>query len=379
MSRPRPRRLAATLVLGLALSQFACANGAEKLVKGGVQGGLEGTLEALNDPHNKKLLRQILQDKDIKDAAHDLTEAITGGALEGLTEPERQAELRSATDKFIRTVADSVGKALDEDISPAVTKTVENVVGGAIASALRPENKQLASKFIDSVTRSTITAFTQSTASGMRDDLGPAMNKVIAQDLGPALNKVIAQDLGPAMKKMIEEDLGPAMNKVITEDLKPAMQEALGGANGDMIGALSRHITKEIVLGVNDGMKELGISMNPRDGQGGLGILGWAAIFLALVALILGILLTRIILTRRSLEQERARSERMLLNVLRSIHVDGEASQPIDVDSLVARARGEEGSDPTQESWIASLLLRAKSPYKAIQKPEAKRPTASRA
>ena len=371
MSRPRPRRLAATLVLGLALSQFACASGAEKLVKGGVQGGLEGTLEALNDPHNKKLLRQLLQDKDIKDAAHDLTEAITGGALEGLTEPERQAELRSATDKFIRTVADSVGKALDEDISPAVTKTVENVVGGAIASALRPENKQLASKFIDSVTRSTITAFTQSTASGMRDDLGPAMNKVIADDLGPALNKVIAQDLGPAMKKMIEEDLGPAMNKVITEDLKPAMQEALGGANGDMIGALSRHITKEIVLGVNDGMKELGISMNPRDSQGGLGILGWAAIFLALVALILGILLTRIILTRRSLEQERARSERMLLNVLRSIHIDGEASQPIDVDSLVARARGEEGSDPNHESWIASLLTRAKSPYKAPTKPRA--------
>ena len=360
MSRPRPRRLAATLVLGLAFSQFACASGAQKLVKGSVEGGLEGTLEALNDPHNKKLLKQLLQDKDIKDAAHDLTEAITGGALEGMTEPQRQAELRDATDKFIRTVADSVGKALDEDISPAVTKTVESVVGGAIASALRPENKRLASSFVDGVTRSTITAFTQSTARGMRDDLGPAMNKVIAEDLGPA------------MKRLIEEDLGPALNKVITKDLKPAMEEALGGANGDMIGALSRHITKEIVLGVNDGMKELGISLNPREGQGGLGILGYAAIFLALIAVILGILLARIILTRRSLEQERARSERMLLNVLRSIHVEGQG-QPIDVDALVARARSQDGtSDAQHESWVASLLTRAKSPYAAAVKPDAK-------
>jgi hypothetical protein len=359
MSRPRPRRLAATLVLGLAFSQFACASGAQKLVKGGVEGGLEGTLEALNDPRNKKLLKQLLQDKDIQEAAHDLTEAITGGALDGMTEPERQAKLRDATDKFIRTIADSVGKALNEDISPAVTKTVEDVVGGAIGSALRPENKRLASAFIDNVTRSTITAFTQSTATGMRDDLGPAMNKVIAEDLGPA------------MKKVIEQDLGPALNKMITQDLKPAMEEALGGANGDMVGALSRHITKEIVLGVNDGMKELGISLNPRESQG-LGILGWAAIFLALIALILGILLTRIILTRRSLEQERARSERMLLNVLRSIHVDGQ-TQPIDVDALVARARGQDGDgDPHQESWVASLLTRAKSPYQAATKTDAK-------
>ena len=305
-------------------------------------------------------MKQLLQDKDIQEAAHDLTEAITGGALDGMTEPHRQAQLRDATDKFIRTVADSVGKALNEDISPAVTKTVEDVVGGAIASALRPENKRLAGAFIDNVTRSTITAFTQSTATGMRDDLGPAMNKVIAEDLGPA------------MKKVIEQDLGPALNKMITQDLKPAMEEALGGANGDMVGALSRHITKEIVLGVNDGMKELGISLNPRENTGGLGILGWAAIFLALIALILGILLTRIILPRRSLEQERARSERMLLNVLRSIHVEGQG-QPIDVDALVARARSQDAdSDAQHESWIASLLTRAKSPYQAPTRPDNK-------
>ena len=363
MSRPRSRRLVATLFLSLAASQFACATGAQRLVKGGVEGGLGGALEALNDPHNKQLLRQLLQDKDIKDAAHDLTEAITGGAMEGLTEPQRQAELRAATDKFISTVAGSVSKALNEDISPAVTKTVEGIVGGALASALRPENKRLASSFVDGVTRSTITAFTQSTATGLRDDLGPALNKVIAQDLGPAL------------KTLIEDDLGPALNKVIVSDLKPAMAEALGAEGSTMIAALTRQITKEVVLGVNDGMKEIGISLNPKVGESGLGLFGWLAIILGIVAVILGILFARIIVTRRSLERERARSERMLLNVLRSIHVDNDAARPFDVDSLVARARTQdEDRDPNHETWIAGLLSRAKQPGSPVPR-AAPRPT----
>jgi hypothetical protein len=357
MTRSTPRRLVATLALGLAASQFACAgNGARRVVQEGVEGGVAGTLEALNDPHNKKLLRQLLQDPDIRNAAHDLTEAVTGGALDGLTEEERMKRVRDLSDAYIRTVAASVGKALNEDISPAVTKTVEDVVGGAVAAAMRPENKRLASSFIDGVTRSTITAFTQSTAQGLRDDLGPA------------LNKVIADDLGPAMKKVIEQDLGPALSKMINDDLKPAMANALGGESNTMIGALVREITKEAVLGANDGMAELGISLDRKDSPAGIGIFGWTAIILALLVVILGILLTRTILTRRHLEQERARSERMLLNVLRTIQYTDtdDPSKPPDLDALLARARMQDGDlHPDSESWVASLLARARVPGKA--------------
>ncbi len=264
--------------------------------------------------------------------------------------------VRDISDAYIRTVSASVGKALKEDISPAVTKTVEDVVGGAVSAALRPENKRLARNFVDGVTRSTITAFTQSTAQGLRDDLGPAMNKVIAEDLGPA------------MKKVIEQDLGPALGKMIKDDLQPAMANALGGESNTMIGALVREVTKEAVLGANDGMTELGISLNRNDKQGGLGIFGWTAILLGLVVVILLILLARTILTRRSLEQERARSERMLLNVLRTIQYTDtdDPAKPPDLDALLARARMHDGDlHPDSESWVASLLARARVPGKA--------------
>jgi heme exporter protein D len=335
------------LALGLVSSQFACALGSEKLVKGtvkgGIEGGLEGTLEALNDPHNQELIRRLMKDRDVNGAAHNLTEAITGGALDGLTDDERQRKVRELSDAYIRTVAASVGKALNDDINPAVTKTVEDVVGGAIASALSSKNKRLASGFVDNVTRTTITAFTQSTAQGMRDDLGPAMNKVIAQDLGPALAKVIAQDVGPAL------------TKVINEDLKPALSDALGAETNSAIAAMVREVTKQAVLGANDGMVELGVSLSPKDRQGGLGLFGWSAILLGLVTLILGILLTRTIMTRRSLERERARSERMLLNVLRSIQPND------DLDALIARARlNDNDLDPGNDTYVNSLLARAR-------------------
>ncbi|HEY0137031.1 MAG TPA: hypothetical protein VGB85_23270, partial [Nannocystis sp.] len=235
--RTSPRlALAGLALLSTLLLQLGCATGTEKMVRGGIEGGLAGTLEALNDPHNKELLRKILQDSDIKQSAHDLTEALTGGALDGVTDAERQKKIREASDAYIRTIADAVGKALDEDISPSVTRGVGDVVGGTIASALRPENRQLARSFIDGVTRSTITAFMQSTSAGLRDDLGPAINKVLAEDLGPGLQRVIEDNLGPAIKTVMERDL------------QPMMASALGGEEGGGAGTFARALTRQIVL-----------------------------------------------------------------------------------------------------------------------------------
>lgn len=369
MARPRLRRLsmllAASLSVGLTASHVACATGIEGLarkgVKGGIEGGLEGTLEALNDPHNKQLLRQILQDPDIKNAAHDLTEALTGGALDGLTEEDRMKRVRDLSDAYIRTVSSAVGKALNEDISPAMTRTVESVVGGAVASALRPENKALARSFVDGLTRSTISAFTQSTGQGLRDDLGPALNKVIAQDLGPALQVVL------------QDNLGPALNKVITQDLKPAIADAFSDVNGPMVGAMAREVTRQIVLGANDGMSELGISLSPNS-KDGLGMLGWLAIVLGLVAVILGILLTRTILTRRALTQERIRSEKMLLNVLHTIQTgdDDNPTNMRDLDMIMARARQYDPELDTNDTYLASILAKARLPPRSA--PAARRP-----
>ena len=346
---------------------LGCATGAEKMVRGGVEGGLAGTLEALNDPHNQELLRRILQDSNIKKSAHDLTEAITGGALDGVTDDQRMKKIREASDAYIRTIADAVGKALDEDISPSVTRGVGDVVGGTVASALRPENRQLARSFVDGVTRSTITAFMQSTSVGLRDDLGPALNKVLQQDLGPGLQRVIEDNLGPAIKTVMERDL------------QPIMASALGGEEGGGAGLFARALTRQIVLGVNDGMSDLGISpvASTRTGAAtGLGVLGWIPWVLGVLLLILTIAVTRLLLTRRAIAADRARSEAMLVSILQAVKSgeDDEDPGPADFNTVIARARQQFPNAEGNDAYLAHIITRATLPSKPTRTAHAKLP-----
>lgn len=343
--------LVTTLALGLLAAPLACAHGAKNLVSSGVQGGVAGGLEGLSDPHNKEMLVRLLQDEDIKRAAHDLVAALTGGALDGLSDEARQAKIREASDAYIRTIAAAASDALDEDISPAVTRAVEDVVGGAIASALRPANRALAQSMVDGVTRSTVLAFTQSSAQGLRDDLGPALSKVLDQDVGPALQRVV------------EQNLGPAVRKVIAEDLQPAIQAALGGEGGGEAGTFARALTKQIVLGVNDGMSELGISPSPNS-KDGLGITGWLLIVLGFLLLTACLLLVRGHLIRRSLADDRARSEAMLVDILRAIK-SSESSAPDalpDLDAVLERVYQHMPELETENAYLAAIVGKATLP-----------------
>lgn len=339
------------VAVAVALAPAACLHGTGRLVSSGVQGGIEGGLEGLNNPRNKELLVRLLRDADIQQAAHDLTAALTGGALDGLSDAERQGRVREASDAYIRAIAGSVGAALDEDLAPAVARSVDRLVGGAVASALRPANTRLAQQLVDGVTRSTVLAFTQSSAQGLREDLGPALQKVLAEDLGPALQKIV------------EDNLGPALQKVLERNLQPTMEAAFGGAEGGASGAMARALTKQIVLGVNDGMSELGISPSPNK-KDGTGIAGWLQIIFITALVILSALLARMFFTRRALAADRARSEEMLVNILRAID-SNEPGAPQAAPSLAAViARVQQhmpGLDGTN-SYLATIVGRAQLP-----------------
>jgi hypothetical protein len=324
-SRARNSWLVTTLVAGLAASQIACALGASRIARGGVEGGIAGSLEALEEPHNKERLRRLMQDPDIRAAAHDLSEAIAGGALDSLTEEERVRRIGEASNTYVQAISAAVGRALGEDLSPAVMKSAERVVSAAVAGALDPENQRLTRRFIDDLTRSTIAGFTWSTAQGLRDDLGPALGEVVAKDLGPAVQRVV------------EDNLGPAMRKVIEQDLRPAMLAATAGEHGGASGLFARVLAKQLVLGVNDGMSELGMSLSPNK-QDGLGLLGWLALGLGVLLLIVSGLLVRMFYVRRSLAQERARSEELLLSVLRAIQSPTEDPNVLpDLDTVLSQ------------------------------------------
>lgn len=346
---PRRASTLAAALLALATTQLACATGAEKLTRRVVPAGLNETLKALNDPENQELMRRLVDLPEVQQAAHDLARAITDGALDGLTDDQRTAKLRELTDKFVNQISTSVARDLDAHISPALTRTVEDIVGGAMHAALSPENRQQAKSFVDALTRTTVAAFGQSTGKVLREDLGPALQHVIEQNLGPALENVIAQRLLPSLQKALDDQAIPAA------------------------GRLAREVTRQSVLGAHDALVELQVdqklgSIDARldkifnQGQQA----GQTAIWIfVLIIIALGIWLARSIIVRRHLEQERASSERLLLHVLQAIQRGDtdDPNKPPDLDTMLARAHAQAQTTTTSRTsanYLTDLVARAR-------------------
>lgn len=342
---PRASTLAALVLV--ATTQTACATGAEKLVRRTVPAGIHETLKSLADPENQALMRRLVDLPEIQSAAHDLTEAIAGGALDGLTDDARAAKLRQLTDQFVQRIATSVARDLDAHISPSLTRAVEDIVGGAVGAALSPTNRKHAVTFVDAITRTTIATFGQSTGKILRDDLGPAVQHVLEKNLGPALEHIIAVNIVPSLRSALDDEMVPAA------------------------GRLSREVTRQAVLGAHDAMVELQLDQKLVGIDARLDKLfnqsqqaGQQAIWiLALVIVALGIWLARSIIVRRHLEQERASSERLLLGVLQAIQrgETDDPGKPPDLDTMIAQAAAKAQTSRATSSYLTDLVARARA------------------
>lgn len=367
----RSSTVAAVIVIGLAASQLGCAAGTDRLVRTAVPAGIEATLHSFDDAENQEILLRLLEDPELRVATQDLVAAVARGAVDGATDAEQARELEVLSDSYVRTMSATLADVLDEEISPAAARSVQRIVGGAINSAVSSDKTRLTSSFVDGVTRTAVVALMESTAAGLQDDIGPALGTVIRDDVGPALHAMIRDDLRPALHELLDAEANAA------------------------IGSLVRQITKDAVLGANDGMSELGMSMSPNE-EDGLGIFGWMTVALGFVATLLLIWLVRTILRQRRLEQERvrleqdrarseedrarseadrarseedrarseeerARSERRLLAILRTMQSAEDPSKAPDLDTLLARARMNDDPDPTHEVWWNDILARARA------------------
>jgi hypothetical protein len=337
------------LAIGLMASQLACVSGTSRIVRAAVPAGIDEALGAFDDHDNQKLLLRLANDPELSAAAHSLAATLARGALDGITDEAHARELEVLSESYVRTVSAALAQELDQEISPAATRSVQRIVGGAIASAMSSKQERRTSSFVDGVTRTAVAALMQSTGQGLRDDLGPALGAVI------------------------REDLGPALRAAIHDDLQPALRELLGSQDDAAASRLVRQLAKDAVLGANDGMSELGISPSPNR-EDGMGLFGWVTVVLGLVVAILLLLLVRTILRHRALEQdrvhleqERLRSERTLLTILRTLQTAEDRSHPPDLRTLIERARMYDDIGPGQDQWWNSILTRAR----IIDKPDA--------
>lgn len=272
-----PIRLAAALLLvmvgaGCALTPRGMAR---DLGAAAPPAAIHSTLQALNDDQNQRLLMQLLTSPETREATRALAGAIADGTLATLTESERIARIEEMSTRYMasltRTVTRSMAEGMRRDLAPAIAELMRQTVASSMREALREGYQRDLERVAGGLTRATVEAASRGMAEGISRDLVPALRNALS-----------------------EEQTARAL------------------------GAASRSLAREVVLGSNDAMTQL---QRHQESSGRPSFLGQVSSLteggvklmqlVALVAVVLVVLLTawvlRLILRSRRIQAESER------------------------------------------------------------------------
>jgi len=289
-------RVLVTWVLLFAAQTIGCAYNAENIVRRTTPAAIQETLRALDDPENQKRIRSLIDDAEVKAAIADLAEAMTGGVLDGLGDEERAARLSELSERLVSRLIAAASQGIRDELSPSVQSMVEGTVSRAIERALGPQTQRDAKALAAGVAREAAAAMITSTSRGLQNEIGPALAGIIDDDLGPAIERLLAERLMPALSRSIEHDLGPAIARVLAKTID---RELLKLAENQAVETLSENIAKHVVIGMDRGFKSV------NKGVGLSEIIAWVLVAIGLILSIFLVWRTRT-LNERLAKQELA-------------------------------------------------------------------------
>ncbi|HFE44155.1 MAG TPA: hypothetical protein ENJ18_01495 [Nannocystis exedens] len=299
--RCRLQALLSWALVFAAPTTISCAYNAENIVRKTTPAAIEETLRALDDPNNQQRIRSLVDDADVQTAIAELAQAMTSGVLDGLGDEERAARLGELSERLVSRLIAATSQTIRDELSPSVQSMVEETVSRAIERALGPKTQRNAKALAAGVAREAAAAMITGTSRGLEKDLGPALAGIIDHDIGPAIERLLAERLLPALSKGIEHDIGPAVQRVLADTVDNELETL---ATSPAVAALSREIAKQVVIGMDQGVKEV------NQGLGLSEIIAWVLAALGLVmSVVLAVLLVR---RTRELNERLARHEHAL-------------------------------------------------------------------
>ena len=166
-----------------------CASTVKQAAKEAAPAAVDEAAEEASDPRTRDNLAQVLADPEIQKATAGLAEAIVGGALAGLTEKERAAELQRLTDAFVTTVGAALARSLQNDIGPQLSATFADAVDRSLARALDTHTEERLQALAVAVTRAAM----QSLGEGMIDPTTGQAAPLMAHTMGQFAREVTRQ------------------------------------------------------------------------------------------------------------------------------------------------------------------------------------------
>ncbi|MDC0675935.1 hypothetical protein [Nannocystis radixulma] len=334
-------RIGSVFALVLCCGGLGCV-GAEGITRKAVPAALDESVAFLEDPESQRRIEQLMRDPQVQRAARELSKMLVDGVVAAATDAESQAALREASSRYVEAVAAAAARSLRTDLGPAAAEAARMAVAGMLDSGLSPETRRNAQALVQELTRTTVDGLARAASHGLQEHLGPAMRAVIEDELGPSLRTVLARDIAPTLREVLVDELAPAF------------------------GVVARETTRQIVLGAHDGLEELRFRRRAGEFEvtvfdrldallnKGIAVSAIAAWVLGAIVLVLSLLFGRAILLRRRLDEERLRSERMLLGVMRGLQ---QGSDKPDIEAFLAHL-GERDPTFADQTYLDDLARR---------------------
>ena len=201
MSRPEVRadsyvRLAILLLI-ITYGAAGCAHAAKQASKEAAQTTVLTTLRELNDPRTRELLAEVLNMPEVQAAARNLAANATQGAVAGLTQEEQLARIQEFSQSYIAALSSALAQALHRDLSREMASLAALTTDAAVRAALSDRHRADMEALSAAVTR----AASQAMATGIREDIGPAIRQVLARDIGPGLGGMLDANLNGALAR----------------------------------------------------------------------------------------------------------------------------------------------------------------------------------
>ncbi len=265
------------------------------------RGVVDESLSSLDTAENRRHIGNLVGSPEMTRAAHALSASIAEGAVDGV--------MRAASgdaEALAASAGPAIEKNLDEHVTPALRRMTSKVVTAAISASLAEQNQRNLGDLTEQTTHRAMTGL----ASGIDEELGPALAVTLKRDLGPALAVVIERDLLPAVGRGLAG---------------PEMQAAVGNISSSMVS--------EAVISSEEAIDEIQAE-NARTGEdssleifGTNVALGFAISVVVAAVSAAGFLFMMIALIRtrrrmQSFEESGRRTDKMLQYLARNENLD---------------------------------------------------------
>lgn len=295
----------------------------EKVTERVVTTAVDESLASLERPENQRRLGAIIGSPELREGLQKLSASIVEGVVDGMVASSKRNGL-GVDGKQTRSF-------IEKQIAPATATVVHRVVDAALDAALSEENARKAAHFGEVATRGVIRGL----ATGLEEDLGPALSRTMGRDLGPAVGNMLGVHVLPAVGR----GLGSA-----------PMQSAIGRTTGS--------IAANIVHGADDAIAEVQAEDGEPNTKGTLSVFGdniaigyavavFFAFAFAALLIVMTVFLVRNNRRQRELERQGRTREQVMLDLLDQLGRD-HPTMKTDLESLI-REQLRPDAAPAQE------------------------------